>query len=204
MKKQPPPHLQPIPHPESEGLQDDKSDTMEPQNTIPEYIPPAHNRPTHHRPDLIRVVGYTFWPNGKLIRDPTYQGKRELQIVECKYSTDGNIPKIINHIHTIYEPLKQALQHHGTLKADIKIIPIVLSRTGTCNVKTLAQLISLKEEPPYTLTYKQIPRPAQNIAMSLHVHAQEWLSHISNISRKILTIKQKTNIKQQALKLEHS
>jgi len=32
------PHLQPILHPEQEGLQDDKPDTMEPTHTILEYI----------------------------------------------------------------------------------------------------------------------------------------------------------------------
>ena len=103
---------------------------MEPKHNIPEYILPAHNRPTRHRPDLIRVVGYIFKPNGKLIRDPSYQGNRQLQLIECKYSTDGNTQEILNHIYTIFEPLKQALQHYGTLKADIKIIPIiVVSRT---------------------------------------------------------------------------
>jgi len=110
------PHLQPIPHSEQEGLQDDKPDTMEPKHTIPDYILPAHNKPTHHRPDLIRAARYASGPNGKLIRDPTYLGRRQLQLIECKYSTDGNVPEIINHIHTIYEPLKQSLQYQGTLK----------------------------------------------------------------------------------------
>ncbi len=56
---------------------------------------------------------------------------------------EGNITDIIQHIHTIYEPLKQVLLTHGTLKADIKIIPIVISKTGTFNVKTLAEIASL-------------------------------------------------------------
>jgi len=100
------PHLQPISHPEKEGLQDDKPDTKEPTHNIPEYILPAQHRRTHHRPDLIMAVGYTFGPNGKLIKDPTYKGRRQLELIECKYSTDGNIQEIINHIYTIYEPLK--------------------------------------------------------------------------------------------------
>jgi hypothetical protein len=81
---------------------------------------------------------------------------------------------------------------HGTLTTEIKIIPIVIIRIGTFNVKTLAkiaQLVSFKEKPPDALTYKQLPKPAQKIAMTLHVHAQEWLSYISKISRKILTTK---------------
>ncbi len=80
------------------------------------------------------------------------------------------------------------------MKADVKIIPIVISRTGTFHVKTLAeiaQLVSFKENPPDELTYKQLPNTAKRIAMALHTHAQEWLTHISKISRKILNTKAK-------------
>jgi hypothetical protein len=195
-----PSNLPPITQPEHEGLQDDKNENGETPHIIPEYILPAQYRPTHHKPDIIRAIGYTIGPDGKLREDPTYRGRRQLQLIECKYSTDGNITDIIDHIYTIYEPLKQALQTHGTLQAEIKIIPIVISRTGTFNVKTLAeiaQLISLDEEPPDAMTYKQLPKPAQQIAMTLHVHAQEWLSHISKISRTILTTKPKPNNRKQ-------
>ena len=142
--------------------------------SLPEYILPAHHRPTHHKPNIIRAIGYRIGPDGKLKEDPTYRGRRQLQLIECKYSTDGNITDIIDHIYTIYEPLKQALQTHGTLKADIKIIPIVISITGTFNVKTLAeiaQLVSFDKEPPEALTYKHLPKLAQQIAMTLHIHA---------------------------------
>ena len=119
---------------------------------------------------------------------------KTIQIIECKYATDGNIQTIIEHIYEIYDPLRQALQTYGTLKADVEIIPIVISRTGTFHVKTLAvisQLVSFAEEPPDALTFKQLPPTAKRITMALHVHAQEWLSHISKISRKILTTKTK-------------
>jgi hypothetical protein len=188
------PTLEAITQPNLEGLQDDKADTRYPQ-TIPEYILPAQHRPKHHRPDLIRAVGYMLTPEGRLTIDHTYRGRRQLQLIECKYSTDGNIDDIIEHIHIIYEPLKLALQTHGTIKADIKIIPIVISRTGTFNFKTLAeiaQLVSHSEEPPDSMTFKQLPKQAKRIAITLHKHAQEWLSHISKHSRKILTTKQKT------------
>ena len=112
--------------------------------------------------------------------------------MERKYSTDGNIQTIIDHVYDIYELLRLALQTYGTLKADVKIIPIVISRTGTFHVKTLAkiaQLVSLNEEPPDELTFKQLPITAITIAMALHVHAQEWLSHLSKNSRKIITKK---------------
>ncbi len=160
-----PSHLPPIPHPDQEGLQDDKQTDNDSNHTIPYYILPAQHIPKHHRPDLIRVVGYTFGPNGKLTKYYSYRGRRQLQLIEGKYSTDGNIPEIIQRIHTIYEPLKQALLIHGTIKAYMKVIPTVISRTGTFNVKTLskiAQLVSFQEEPPDAMTFKQLPRPAKN------------------------------------------
>jgi hypothetical protein len=173
-----PSDLPPITHPEHEGLQDDKQIVQshgETNYTIPDYILPAKHRPTHHKLDIIRAIGYTFGPDGKLKIDHTYLGRRQLQLVECKYSTDGNITDIIDHIHNMYEPLKQALQTHGIIKTDIKIIPIVISKIGTFNAKTLAEiapLVSFDEEPPNALTYKQLPKPAKKGAMTLLVHAQ--------------------------------
>ncbi len=139
-------------------------------------------------------MGFTLNKQGILVKDLVFRGQRQNQIIECKYSTDGNILTTIEHIYNIYEPLKQALQTYGTLKSNIKIIPIVISWTGTFHVKTLAeisQLVSFTEEPPDELTFKQLPPTAKRITMALHVHAQEWLSEISKISRKILTTKTK-------------
>jgi hypothetical protein len=76
----------------------------------------ARHRPKHHRLDLIRAIGSTISPSGQLIRDPDYRGRRQLKLVEYKYSIDGNIQVVIDHIYSIYEPLKQALQTHGTQK----------------------------------------------------------------------------------------
>jgi hypothetical protein len=120
-------------------------------------------------------VGFTLNKQGKLVKDLTYRGRRQIYIIECKYSTDGNIQTIIEQIYEIYKPLRQALQTHGTLKADVKIIPIVISRTCTFHVKTLAeisQLVSFAEEPPDGLTFKQLSPAAKRIRMALHVHAQ--------------------------------
>jgi hypothetical protein len=157
-----PSHLPPIPHPDQEGLQDDKQTDGETHHTIPGFILPAQHRPKHHRPDLIRVVGYTLGPNGQLIKDHTFRGRRQIQLIEYKYSRDGNITDIIKHIHTIYEPLKQALLTHGKLKADIKIIPIIITKTGTFkNLAEIAQLVSFHEEPPNAMTFKQLPYPTQ-------------------------------------------
>ncbi len=82
---------------------------------------------------------------------------------------------------------KIALHTHGTLKSEVKIIPIVVNITCTLNVKTLAeiaQLVSYKEEPPDVFTFKQLPTTTKNIVMSLHVHAHEWLLYTSKNSRK--------------------
>jgi len=102
----------------------------------------THNKDLneHHRPDLVRAVGYTTNLEGRLITDPTYSRRRQIQIIECKYSTYGHIQEIIDHIYQLYEPLKTSLQTHGRLKADIIIIPIVISRTSTFNMKTLAEV----------------------------------------------------------------
>ncbi len=184
----------PITQPEQEGLQDDKHAKGNTPHIIPDYILPTQHRPTHHKPNIIRAIGYTTGPDGTLQEGPIYRGRRQLQLIECKYLTDDNIRDIIDHIYTLYEPLKQALQTYGTFTADVRIIPIVISKTDIFNVKTLAeiaQLVSFDEEPPDKLTYKQLPKPSQQIAMTLHIHAQEWLSHISRISQTILTTKQK-------------
>ncbi len=96
-----------------------------------------------------------FNSQDKLVKDPIYRGRRQIQIIQCKYSTDGNIQTIIDYIYDLYEPLRLAIQTYGTLKADVEIIPIVISRTGTFHVKTLAeiaQLVSFKENPLDELT----------------------------------------------------
>jgi len=155
---------------------------------------PQH-KPKHHKPDLIRAAGITLNTQGKLVKHLTYRGQRQIQIIEWKYFTDGNIQTIIDHVYDIYEPLRLALRTHDTLKTDVKIIPIGISRAGTFHVKTraeIAQLISFKEEPPNDLTFKQLPIRPKRIAIALHVHAQEWLSHMSKNSRYILTTKAKT------------
>ncbi len=43
----------------------------------------------------------------------------------------------------MYEPLKQTLLTHGRIKADVKVIPIVIRRTGSFNVKTLSEIAQL-------------------------------------------------------------
>ena len=86
---------------------------------------------------------YILTPDGRLTKDLIYRGRKQLQHIECKYSTDDNTHDIIEHIYIIYEPLKLALQTHGKIKADIKIIPIVISIIGTFNVRTLAEIEQL-------------------------------------------------------------
>ena len=180
-------------HSTQEGLQADKSNNPAYPQSIPDYVLHPQHIPKHHKPYLIRAVGFTLNNQGQLVKDLTYRGRRQIQIIECKYSTDGNIQTIIDHKYCIYEPVRLALQPHGTLKAEVKIIPIVISRTSTFHVKTLAeiaQLVSFKKESLNELTFKQLPLTAKRIAIALHVHAQEWVSDIS----KILTTKKGQNI----------
>jgi hypothetical protein len=180
--------------PLEEGLQHDKFSNIYYPNVLPDYILAEENRPQHYKPDIVRAVGFKVDENGILIPDTTYTGRLILQLIECKYSTDSNMQTVIDHIHTLYEPLRQQLLMHATgmYKADIQVIPIVISRTGSFHVKTraeIAKLVSFQEEQPDTLKYKQMTQPAQEIAMALHVHAQEWLSLISKISRGLLARK---------------
>jgi hypothetical protein len=95
-----------------EGLQDDKTKTQHP-TIIPTDLLPKHKRPQHPKPDIIRAIAYRRNSQGQLVEDTTYKGRRCLQLIECKYSTDINTMNIINHIHNIYEPLKQAIIRHN-------------------------------------------------------------------------------------------
>jgi hypothetical protein len=169
-------------------MQDDKADSNYPQ-TIPEHILPAQHILQHHRSELIRASGYTITLEGRLAKDVTYRGRRHLQIItECKYCTDGNTHDIIENIYVIYEPLKLALRTHGTIKADIKIIPIVISKTSTVNVKTLAeiaQLVAYNEEPPDIMTYKQLSKQAKNILQRHYTNTHKNASHTSRITPEI-------------------
>jgi hypothetical protein len=77
----------------------------------------------------------------------------------------------------------------------VQIIPIVISITGNFHTRTLAeiaQLVSFKENPPDNIAYKSLPPQAQTIAMAIHVHAQEWLTFMSKVSRSNLTQGKKT------------
>ena len=95
-----------------EGLQNDKIHIKHP-TIIPNNILPNHKRPKNLKPDIIRAIGYILNSQSALVAHPTYRGRRCLQIIECKYSTDNNILETIEHIHTIYEPLKQVIQLHN-------------------------------------------------------------------------------------------
>ena len=96
---------------------------------IPNNILPKHKKPKHHKPDIKRVMGYMITSKGVLVADPTYRGHKCLQIIECKYSANSNILEAIENIHTIYEPLKQAIQPHNNGRIKVEVIPIVISRT---------------------------------------------------------------------------
>ena len=111
--------------------------------------------------------------------------------IECKYSIDTDTLDTITNIHNIYEELKQAIMRHNRKKRlMVHIIPIIISRTGNFHTNTLAeiaQLISFKENPLDNITYKPIPPQAQTIVKAIHVHAQEWLTLMSKVSKSTLT-----------------
>jgi hypothetical protein len=178
-----------------EGLQNDKEKTQHP-TIIPTDLLPKQKRPKHHKPDIIRANGCKWSTKGQLVEDTTYKGRRCLQLIECKYSTNTNTLDTITNIHDIYEPLKQATMRHNKKKRlTVQISPIVISKTGNFHTRTLAeiaQLVSSQENPPYNITYKSLPPQAHSIAMAIHVHAQEWLTLMSKVSRSTLTQRRKT------------
>ena len=86
------------------------------------------------------------------------------------------------------------MRHDRKKRLLVQIIPVVISRTGNFHTSTLAettQLISTKENPPDKITYKSLPPQAQTIAMAIHVHAQEWPTLMSKVSRSTLTQRRK-------------
>ena len=89
---------------------------------------------------------------------------------------------IIDHIYDIYEPLRLALETYGTLKAKVKIIPIVISLTCNSYAKTMAeiaQLVSFKEEPLDELTFKQLPpRLKESLWHSTYMHKDGYLTYL--------------------------
>jgi len=94
-----------------EGLQDDKTKTQHP-TIVPTDLLPKHKRPHHHKPYIIRTIGYRSKSQEQLLEDATYIGRRCLQLIECKYSTDNNTLDTISNIHNIYAQLKQAIIRH--------------------------------------------------------------------------------------------
>ncbi len=51
-----------------EGLQDDKNDTSLP-TILPAQLLPKSKKPTHHKLDIIRAIGYTMNKQGILVHD---------------------------------------------------------------------------------------------------------------------------------------
>jgi hypothetical protein len=172
-----------------EGLQNGKASINHP-TIIPNTILPKHKRPKHYKPGIIRAIGYKTNSQDDLVENTTYKGRRCVQLIECKYSTYINISDIIDNIYAIYAPLKQAILQYNNGLLQVEVITIVIHRTCNFHTRTMveiAQLVSFKENPPNTLTYKSLPPQAQTFATSLHIHAQEWLTLMSKISRSSLT-----------------
>jgi hypothetical protein len=65
-----------------EGLQNDKDKSQHPPTIIPTNLLPKHKRPQHYKPDTIKAIGYTRNKQDHRIEDPTYKGRRCLQLIE--------------------------------------------------------------------------------------------------------------------------
>jgi hypothetical protein len=63
-------HRQGITHSTQESLQDDKSENLDYSQSIPDYVLHPQHKPNHHKPDLVRAVGYTLNKQGKLVKNP--------------------------------------------------------------------------------------------------------------------------------------
>jgi hypothetical protein len=98
-----------------EGLQNDKAKAQHPTVIYTDLLP-KRRRPQHHKPNIIRAIGYTRNTQGQLVEVTTYKGRRHLQLIECKYSIDDNTLDTITNIHNIYEPLKHAIMRHNWKK----------------------------------------------------------------------------------------
>ena len=98
-----------------EELQNDKEKSQHPTIT-PTNLLPKHKRPQYYKPDIIKAIGYTRNKQGHLVEDPTYKGRRCLQLIECMFSSDTNTLDTITNIHNIYEPLKQTTTRHNRKK----------------------------------------------------------------------------------------
>jgi hypothetical protein len=87
------------------------------------------------------------------------------------------------------------MRHNKKKRLMVQIISIVISITGSFHASTLAeiaQLASFKENPPDNIKYKSLPPQAQTIAMAIHVHAQEWITLMSKVSKSTLTHRRNT------------
>jgi len=56
----------------NEGLQNDKEKAPHP-TIIHTNLLPQHKRPHHHKPDIIRAIGYKWNTIGQLVEDTTYK-----------------------------------------------------------------------------------------------------------------------------------
>ena len=71
-------HRQGRTHSLHEGLQDDKSENPDYPQSIPDSVLHPEHKPRHHKPDLIRAVGYTLNTQSKLVQDLADRGQRQI------------------------------------------------------------------------------------------------------------------------------
>ena len=78
-------------------------------------ILPRHKLPTHHKPDNIRYVGFDLSESGKHVHpaEDCREEDRQMEIIECKVSTDYNMKEVEANAHATYIPLANAIKAHG-------------------------------------------------------------------------------------------
>jgi hypothetical protein len=74
-------HHQDMKHSTHEGLQDDKPEHADYPQSIPDYVLHSQHKPKHHKPKLIRAIGFTLNSQGKLGKDPTYRERRQIKVI---------------------------------------------------------------------------------------------------------------------------
>eukprot|EP00951_Prasinocladus_malaysianus_P040270 scaffold460478_cov45-Prasinocladus_malaysianus.AAC.1 len=92
---------------------------------------PRQARPTHHKPDSIRLVGVDWNPKTQQWSNhPDNNDPKILQILKFKFCTDTNGHEIAAHIHDKYWDLASAIHRAGKWQDAIEIHPILVFRTG--------------------------------------------------------------------------
>jgi hypothetical protein len=162
-----------------EGLSPDSLTSC--HTILPDDILPSVLKPPARKPDFIellepRFVGHT---NGR-----RRYSIKNIQVEKYKYRIDHNLSHTAHMIRNKYTPLANAIRQHWP-GAEVDILPVVMSRTGTPHTSTmdsLTSLLTLRTDPPDKLISKACLDTARILAQ-LYLHTVQWLHHLLLIYR---------------------